>query len=608
MSSDETSNLTPAECHAVAEQWLSRLGDALEAGDATGAAASFADECHWRDLLAFTWHFHVSSGRPAIENALAETLAATKPSNFRLRESASPRLVNRGGVLVVEMLFEFDSSIGNCLGTARIVDFDQTQPRAWVMMTQLDSVDAFVRESDQRKMDNQAFLRVFGGDNWSDQRREASTYEDRDPQVLVVGGGQCGLGMAARLNRLGVDTLVIDKWPRVGDNWRKRYHSLLLHNQTWVNHLPYIPFPESFPVYLPKDKLANWFEFYADAMEINYWGAIDFQGASFDPEEHRWTAKLRRADGTEREVHPEHIVMATGISGGPVMPDIPGLDDFDGEVTFAAKYDRGEPYAGKRVVVIGVGTSGHDVAQDMHCAGADVTMVQRGSITVTNLESSQVLFSIYNEGLSTDDADLLVASSPYPVLVQSYKKAMEWLSDLDADFIEALNARGMKTDYGEDGTGFQMKYLERGGGYYINVGCSELIIEGEIALRQYDEIDRIVPNGIQMKDGSLLPADVLVLATGFKLLPDFVRTLLGDSVADKLGQVWGFDEGGELANMFKRTPQENLWFHAGSLAQSRVYSKFLALQIKARLEGLLDASVPTTPGDTGAKFLEASTR
>jgi hypothetical protein len=185
---------------------------------------------------------------------------------------------------------------------------------------------------------------------------------------------------------------------------------------------------------------------------------------------------------------------------------------------------------------------------------------------------------------------------------------MEWLREEDSDFIAALNSRGMKTDYGADGTGFQMKYLERGGGYYINVGCSELIIEGEIKLHQYEEIDRIVPEGLRMTDGSILPADVLVLATGFQMLPDVVRTMFGNEVSAKLGKVWGFDEGGELANMFKRTPQENLWFHAGSLAQSRAYSKFLALQIKARIEGLLDSRVPQSPGDTGFRSLETAQR
>ena len=109
------------------------------------------------------------------------------------------------------------------------------------------------------------FSRDFGGENWLDQRRKARAYADRDPAVLIVGGGQAGLAIAARLGQLGVDTLIVDRHERVGDNWRKRYHSLTLHNEVHVNHLPYMPFPPTWPVYIPKDKLANWFEAYVEA-------------------------------------------------------------------------------------------------------------------------------------------------------------------------------------------------------------------------------------------------------------------------------------------------------------------------------------------------------
>src|SRR6185437_5035603 len=96
-----------------------------------------------------------------------------------------------------------------------------------------------------------AYSRNFGGDNWADMRRKASAYDDRDPVVLVIGGAQSGLSIAARLNQVGVDTLVVEKWPRIGDSWRKRYHSLALHNSIHLNHLPYMEFPPTWPKYIP---------------------------------------------------------------------------------------------------------------------------------------------------------------------------------------------------------------------------------------------------------------------------------------------------------------------------------------------------------------------
>ena len=133
--------------------------------------------------------------------------------------------------------------------------------------------------------------------------------------MLIVGGGQAGLTLAARLGRLNVDTLVIDKNERIGDNWRKRYHSLALHNHTDINHLPYIPFPPHWPMYLPKDMLADWFEAYAWAMEINFWTGTELKQGRYDSATGTWTVTVRHLDGRERTLHPRHLVFANGIIG-----------------------------------------------------------------------------------------------------------------------------------------------------------------------------------------------------------------------------------------------------------------------------------------------------
>ncbi len=146
---------------------------------------------------------------------------------------------------------------------------------------------------------------------------------------------------------------------------------------------------------------------------------------------------------------------------------------------------------------------------------------------------------------------------------------------------------GFRLWAGEDGTGFQMMYLRRGGGYYFNVGCSELIIAGKVKLLQFADIDRFVTQGARLKDGSVVPAELLVLATGYQNQQEAVRLYLGDTIANAIGPVWGFDDGGELRNMWRQTAQPGLWFTAGSLAQCRIFSRYLALQIKALEEGLL---------------------
>ena len=153
--------------------------------------------------------------------------------------------------------------------------------------------------------------------------------------------------------------------------------------------------------------------------------------------------------------------------------------------------------------------------------------------------------------------------------------------------LDRLEAAGFRLNFGEDGTGWQFKYLTRGGGYYFNVGCSDLIADGAIRVVQFDDIERFDAAGARLKDGSAILADLIVLATGYKGQEALVQRLLGDAVADRVGPIWGYGPDQELRNMFTRTAQPGLWFLVGSLAQCRIYSKYLALQIKGCELGLI---------------------
>jgi len=387
---------------------------------------------------------------------------------------------------------------------------------------------------------------------------------------------------------LEVDTLIVDRERHIGDNWRNRYHALVLHNQVHVNHLPYMHFPPTWPAYIPKDKLAAWFEAYVENMELNYWTATEFEGGAYNEKEGRWSVVLRRADGTKREMRPRHIVMATGVSGIPSLPDIPTLCDFRGTILHSSQYEDGEAWRDKKALVIGSGNSGHDIAQDLHSSGAKVTLVQRSSTLIVNVEpSAQLPYALYDEGPSLEDCDLIAASIPLPLARKSHILLTEQAKNLDKDLLDGLRRVGFKLDFGEDGTGWQFKYLTRGGGYYFNVGCSDLIVKGEIGLVQFSDIAAFVAEGARMRTGETLAADLIVLATGYKGQEHLVRKLFGNDVADRVGPIWGFGDGQELRNMFTRTAQPGLWFIAGSFAQCRIYSKYLGLQIKACELGLL---------------------
>jgi cation diffusion facilitator CzcD-associated flavoprotein CzcO len=582
---DRTDDIT-----ASVENWLTEFERALAGSQTETLEPLFHPESYWRDALALSWDLQTLNGADAIVKELSVLAASSAPCQFKIDpERAPPRRVRRADTETIEAIFKFETAQGRGHGIIRLIPdaADNNRLKAWTLFTALEELKGFEETIGSARPRGQSYSRDFRGPNWLDQRQASISYTDRDPTVLVVGGGQAGLSIAARLKQLSIDTLIVDRESRIGDNWRKRYHALTLHNQVQVNHLPYMPFPQSWPIYIPKDKLANWFESYVDAMELNFWTDTALERGDYDAAKGHWSVVLRRGDGTTRTMHPRHVVMATGVSGIANLPDISTLKEFSGKVLHSSQYQDGEAWADKRAVVIGTGNSGHDIAQDLYSSGAKVTLVQRSPTLITNIEpSAQLAYATYNEG-TLEDNDLIAASMPLRLAKRTHQMITEQSKLLDKALLDGLEAVGFKLDYGEDDTGWQFKYLTRGGGYYFNVGCSDLVARREIALRQFADIDSFVPEGARMKNGETLAADLIVLATGYRPQEVLVKRLFGEDIAARVGPIWGFGDGQELRNMYMRTGQDGLWFIAGSLAQCRINSKFLSLQIKAIEEGLL---------------------
>jgi len=569
-------------------RWIDAFNAAIEARGADRIAELFDADSHWRDTVALTWTLKTVSGRERIAGDVADRAAERRVRDMALDGDRSPpRVVRRAGAEVVEAFLTFETDIGRCAGLLRM---KVGRARAWTLLTALESIrgheEAVLREA----RDEPAFSRTFHGPNWLDWRRETASYADRDPAVLVVGGGHGGITAAARLGELGIDTLIVDRMARIGDNWRLRYHGLKLHNTLHSNHLPYIPFPETFPSYIPKDLIANWLEFYVDALAINFWTRTSFDGATWDEAARCWVARLTLADGTVREMRPRHIIMATSVSGTPSIPEIPTIETFQGKVLHSSEFGDGAEWKDRPVMVFGTGTSAHDIAQDLQGNGARVTMVQRSPTLVVNIEPSAQLYDgVYlGPGPSRDDRDLINLSVPLALMKTAHREITDRVKEIDKPLLDGLENAGFRLDFGEDGTGWPLKYRTRGGGYYFNIGCSELIADGRIGLIQYADIARFTADGVALKSGDERPAELIVLATGYKNQDHMVRLLFGEAVADRAGPVWNFDpDTQELRNMWMPTGQPGLWFTGGAFSQCRIYSKYLALQIQARELGLV---------------------
>jgi putative flavoprotein involved in K+ transport len=579
----------PHEPRVAVADWLHRFEQALAGGEPAAIAALFLPESHWRDVLGTAWTLNTVSGASALARTLAQVPPARRPRALACADRrAPPAWVDRVGERTLEALIAFDAGVGPGEGVLRLrPDPVDGALKAWTLLTALVEIRGHEERHRRPAVPQAASSRSFLGPNWLARRERDARYDERDPAVLVVGAGQAGLSLAARLRQLDVDTLVVDRQARAGDNWRLRYSALVLHNQRQVNHLPYLPFPDTWPTYIPKDMLASWFEHYVQAMEINLWCATELAGARWDAAAGRWEATLRR-DGGERIVRPRHLVLATGVSAIPDRSPIAGLEAFAGTVMHSADYRGPEGWAGRRVVVIGTGTSGHDVAQDLCEHGAHVTMVQRSPTMVQNVEpTAQLPYALYGSGLSLADCDLITMGTPMALYEASNRINLRVAAGLDRELHEGLAGAGFRLDMGEDGTNWQMRYLTRGGGYYFNVGCSELIIAGRIGILPLADVAGFEARGLRLADGRLHEADLIVTARGYLGPSAMAARLLGDGVARRVGPVWGVDaRSQELNNLWMPTPQPGLWFTAGSLAQCRIYSKVLALQLQARELGL----------------------
>ncbi len=573
-------------------KWLTDFQHALNGGDHGNVAQLFGDECYWRDLLAFTWNIITLEGREQICAMLIECLHGINPVNISLDGVAT----SDGDV--TEAWFTLETAVARGRGIVRLKD-----DKCWTLLTTIDELKGSEEKIGTNRIQGVEHRARKDRTTWLEDRihEQQELGTSSQPYCLIIGGGQGGIMLAARLRRLGVPTVIVEKNERAGDSWRNRYRSLVLHDPVWYDHLPYLPFPDDWPVFTPKDKMGDWLESYVQIMELNYWSSTECTGARFDPDTKKWTVSLMR-EGEPVTLHPDQLVFATGAYGFAKTIDFPGADGFKGETFHTSQYKDGALYAGKRCVVIGSGSSAHDICVDLWENDAHVTMIQRSPSIVVRSETLMKygFAELYSEeavarGITTEKADLMFASVPFRLMSQFQAPLYADMVKADADFYDRLSASGFLWDMGVDNSGLLMKALRTASGYYIDVGASELIITGEIAVKSGVEIDRFDESGIVMADGEKVDADVIVYATGYGSIDEMVSHLISSETADKIGKFWGYGSGisgdpapweGELRNMWKPTDQEALWFHGGNLALSRYYSLIVALQIKARMEGI----------------------
>ncbi|KAL2757249.1 hypothetical protein ACRALDRAFT_1054600 [Sodiomyces alcalophilus JCM 7366] len=600
VSSSAKVNGDGADPNQVANTIVESINRALSEAKYNDLSELFAEDSYWRDHLVLTWNFRTIHRRKHIRTFL-EDCANTTEGGFRLKRVAVDRsnsvrepkmsVVDFSGTAPCLVVFlSLDTSLGTGEGVIRLVSHGGSW-KIYTLYTSLRELRGHEEAIFGRRAKGVDHGDKPGRKNWIECRQEESQWENgKQPAVIILGAGQAGLTVAARLKALGVSSLMVDQNQCIGDNWRKRYHQLVLNNPVWYDHLPYMPFPPQWPIFTPKDKLADFFEAYAKLLDLDAWMQSTIIESKWDDEKTIWTVKIQRKldDGSiqERILHPRHIIQATGHSGKKNIPEIKGMESFKGHLLCHSSEFPGarENAEGKKAIVVGSCNSGHDIAQDYHEKGYDVTMVQRSSTCIVSSEGiTEIgLKALYSENSPhVDDSDPLFHSIPFAVGKVSEKQITAAQAELDKPLLDGLARAGFKLDRGPDDSGLFIKYLQRGGGYYIDVGASRLIADGKIKVKQGQEVVEVLPYGVRFGDGTELEADEVVFATGYDNMRTQTRDIFGDEVADRVGDVWGVNGEGEMRGIWQRSGHPGFWFHGGNLPLCRYYSRLLALQIKA---------------------------
>jgi cation diffusion facilitator CzcD-associated flavoprotein CzcO len=453
----------------------------------------------WRDKVVFTWEYRTFNGVSLIKSAAQDLLPRTPTRSFRVISPGATLEHPYPDLQYVQVHFAFDT---DKVGASAVANLVQTKEgvKVWTLHTAIESLLDFPELPNRDG-------HMVGPLSWMAQRELDTRFEAQQPDVVIIGGGHNGLMMAARLKALGVPALVVERNDRVGDNWRKRYEALSLHFPHWADHLPYMPYPDHWPVYTPAAKLGDWLEWYASAMELYIWTQATVASCHQSAEDGSWELQVDRIGHERRKLTPKHVVMATSLAGVPMLPSIPGMEGFQGTVRHSTAHDSSREWIGKRVLVVGTSSSGFDTAYDFARRDIDVTILQRSPTYLMSLTHSvpRIIGSYEPKKGGAkpdlDQVDRAAYSMPVGPGEELGRRLAGELAELDKKLIDDMEASGFKTYLGQRETGTQTLGYTRNGGFYFDAGACEQVIQGKIKVAQ-GAIERQVHRFRTTKDPS----------------------------------------------------------------------------------------------------------
>jgi cation diffusion facilitator CzcD-associated flavoprotein CzcO len=518
---------------------LTRVAD-----DALGKLNELSPECLtegvlWRDFLSFTDSIRTLHSRNTVYSTLKELSTLKSASPFRLG-TKEPRKIPFGWI-DIEIFFsvQHGTLTGSGAGIVSMLHDRDGKWRIWMLRTWLESFEGHGHPDESRPFNYVNELMNDGPDT------KAPVYD-----AIVVGGGLAGLASAGRLQALGLRYLLIEKTPQVGDIWRNRYDSLRFHTPKEYGVLPFgWRFPVEDDKCLPAKRIGAGHLSWAMQFGINVQAGTTVKSANYDETNEIWTILATCAEG-DLPLRARNLVLAIGPNASvPSLPEWASTENvkasgFTGDLMHASAWKSAKPWEGKRGIVVGVANTGHDVAEDMANTGMETTMIQRGSTWVFPVEwLHAVLDRDYHAEKSAAESDRELTTMPNKIGREIANIVIHGLVRANPERFDALEKQGFKLNRFGD---LYQHLFQRFGGHYVDIGASARIASGEIKVKS-SAIKGLGREGLIFEDGTMLPADLIVLATGFKHdFREHVGGMIGEKSAKLMDQYGGMDAEGEM--------------------------------------------------------------
>lgn len=455
--------------------------------------------------------------------------------------------------------------------------------KIWVLSTVLENLDVHPED--------EALLKSPG--------KQIDKLETFEADVFIVGGGNAAAALAARLKTLGVESVMAERNPNPGDNWARRYDCMSFHIPTSFCDMPYMGYERTSHL-LKRDELAGHLRRFIETFNLNIINSAEITETTLMPDG-RWSVKFQTPNGTRTAIA-KHLVQATGF--GSQKPNIPTIADkqlYKGISIHSSQYKNAKELkkqGAKSVLIIGSANTAFDVLEDCHAAGLQTTMVVRSPTYLVPLDYVCHKFSLGSYDSGVEAADWNILTLPTLVDAQLAKGLFAAFASAEPDRYSALTKAGFPViDSADPEMALMHNLIERAGGHYVDIGGTALLAEGKAGIKANTEPVGYTATGLRFSDGSTVDADAVIWCTGFSdknashTAAEIFKTKL------PLDDTWGVDQEGEIRGMWKRHSRlgDNYWVMGGYTQQHRWFSRLLALQIKAALEGVLPPAYRDTP-------------